>query len=120
MNVQLRLFLFLISILFFIFVLKTVHSKKLLLKDSLLWMLMAIMMLLLAIFPQIAIYLSRALGIETPSNFVFFVALIMLFMLVFRQTIALSKQTIQIEKQIQELALTTLDQHKQESECKHD
>lgn len=120
MSIQLRVFLMVVSILFLIFVVHTVREKKLLLRDSLIWLLMAVLMLLLAIFPGIAMFFSSLIGIETPANFVFFAAMIMLLVLTFRQTAALSKATIQIERLTQELALAELERTTQEGACKHD
>lgn len=108
MSLQLRIFLISVSLLFLIFVLRIVRTKVLLLRNSLLWLLMAAFMLVLAVFPGIAITISQIIGIETPSNFVFFVAVIMLLALLFRQTVSLSKMTVQIEKLTQKLALLEL------------
>lgn len=108
MSLQLRIFLITVSLLFLIFVLRIVRTKVLLLRNSLLWLLMAAFMLVLAVFPGIAITISQIIGIETPSNFVFFVAVIMLLALLFRQTVSLSKMTVQIEKLTQKLALLEL------------
>lgn len=108
MSLQLRIFLITVSLLFLIFVLRIVRTKVLLLRNSLLWLLMAAFMLVLAVFPGIAITISQIIGIETPSNFVFFVAVIMLLALLFRQTVSLSKMTVQIEKLTQKIALLEL------------
>ena len=116
MSTQLRLFLLVVSIMFFVYIFYAVRGKKLLLRDSLLWMLLALVMLLLAVFPGIAAGLCRLIGIETPSNFVFFAAMMMLLVLLFRQTAATSKMSTQITRLTQELALMQLrdDTHRED------
>jgi hypothetical protein len=108
--------LLIISALFFVYIFIAVRKKALLLRDSLLWMLMALVMLLLAIFPGIAVWLSELIGIETPSNLVFFAALIMVLVLLFRQTAAMSKMTTQIARLTQEIALMQVrdDTHRED------
>ncbi len=116
MSLHLRIFLLIISALFFVYIFIAVRKKALLLRDSLLWMLMALVMLLLAIFPGIAVWLSELIGIETPSNLVFFAALIMVLVLLFRQTAAMSKMTTQIARLTQEIALMQVrdDTHRED------
>jgi len=115
-SLHLRFFLLIISGLFFVYIFFAVRKKDLLLRDSLLWMLMALIMLLLAVFPGIAVWLSSLIGIETPSNLVFFAALIMVLILLFRQTAAMSKMSMQIARLTQEIALMQVrqDTHREE------
>ena len=77
---------------------------------------MALIMLLFAVFSFIVVWLSSLIGIETPSNLVFFAALIMVLILLFRQTAAMSKMSMQIARLTQEIALMQVrqDTHREE------
>ena len=55
-----------------------------------------------AFFPQICVFVSKLIGIETPSNFVYFICVGSLFVLLFR----LTTQNSRLEKQMRRLIQT--------------
>lgn len=73
MSLALRILLMIFSVGFVYFVLKRIHKDQLRIQDSIFWILLSVLVLILAFFPQIAIGMAQQLGIISPVNFVFLV-----------------------------------------------
>ncbi|WP_349356468.1 DUF2304 domain-containing protein [Streptococcus equi] len=53
------------------FILDSIRRSKILIEDSFFWLFFSLIVLLLSLFPNAAVYFSRLLGFESPANFVF-------------------------------------------------
>lgn len=105
MSVTLRVTLIVGSLLFVVLVFSTVNRKKLQMSDSLLWLLMSLLLILVAFFPQLCVWASRLVGIETPSNFIYLIGLAALFVLVFHLTVQHSRLQAQTRRLIQLISI---------------
>ena len=76
-----------------------------LLKYSLLWMALTVVIVLCALFPQPLYSISSFLGFETPSNFIFFIGLFFLLAISLSLSSIASKQALMIKNLVQEQAL---------------
>lgn len=74
-------------------------------KSSIAWLLLPIVFLLIAIFPEPLAALSNWLGFETLSNFIFLTTIALLIVLCFFLTVVISHQQVQITKLIQEISI---------------
>lgn len=90
---------------FFGWVVFLVRSQRLSLRDSFLWMLSTLAVLLLALFPRLLQRLAHALAIEVPSNALFALAILYLTLNVLSLTIALSTSASRARRLTQECAL---------------
>lgn len=116
MSVTLRVTLILGSLFFVALVFSTINRKKLQMGDSLLWLLMSLILILIAVFPQICAWASRLIGIETSSNFIYLIALAVLFILAFRLTIQNSRLQAQTRRLIQLISIENYMQEKRRQE----
>lgn len=105
MALVLRCFIILACLCFFIFIFSMVRKERFLLKYTLVWLFAALIALIVAVDPQIAYVAARTLGFETPSNFVFFLALIFLIAICLSLSAIVSKQTLRIKELVQKIAL---------------
>lgn len=105
MAFTIRIILFILGVLFLSNIIRLVSRKKLLLKYSLLWMVLALLMMVSALFPEPIFVLSKTLGIEVASNFIFIVAIILLLAICLSLSIVVSKQTAYTKTLIQEIAI---------------
>lgn len=87
------------------FVIHHLRKNQLLVKDSLFWLLFAVLMVVLAVFPQIAFWAARILGIQSPSNLVYLVVIAILLYRQFRITLRLSLLDTKLKVLTQNLAL---------------
>lgn len=91
MTLSLRLFLIIASLSLFIIVFYNIVNNKLLVKYSLLWMLLSILLIILAVFPSISFYFSNIFGFEKTSNFIFFIVFVILIMICWSYALSFSK-----------------------------
>ena len=101
-----------IAIVFVILVFRAVNRRQLQLKYSLVWLILSFGMILIAIFPQIMDWISVAMGIQTTSNFVYLIGIVLLLIILFFVTIMLSKQSERIRLLVQTVSI---DKYLQES-----
>lgn len=90
-----------------LFILITIFLKKnsMSIKSSVAWLLLPIVFIIIAIFPDPIARFSNWLGFETFSNFLFLIITGLLIVICFFLTISLSKQQNKITKLIQELSI---------------
>lgn len=101
MSILLRIEMIILSIFFLCIVFRTVVRKKLQVQYALIWFVLAIGTFLLAVIPGAAEFLSGLVGIKTPSNFIYLLAILALLALTFSLTIIVSKQALKLKKIIQ-------------------
>ena len=105
MNIVLRIALIVVSALVMFFVLKKIRKAQLEIDDSIYWIVFALLLLVISIFPGIAIAASKLLGIKSPANFVFLVMIFLVLIKLFQVSIDLSIQKHRLNHLVQKLAL---------------
>lgn len=110
MSLILRLFIVVFCVILTVFVIHEVSKERMLLKYSLLWLALVLILLVCALFPEIVFILSDALGFETPSNFIFVVGFFCLMAICLSLSIIVSGQTIKIKNLTQRIALIEFDE----------
>jgi len=105
MNLRLNIFLFVVYTLVFLFLLLKLRARRAEIKYILPWLVLDVVLAVITAFPGILDFFCALFGIETPSNMLFFFALILLSAVVFSLTLALSRQNAQIRDLTQRLAL---------------
>lgn len=105
MNICLRLFLLIISVSTGYYVLCKIRKSQLQIEDSLFWIIVSVCLIILSIFPNLAIILSKFIGIESPANFVFLVIIFILLIKVFALSIKLSQVEYKLKTLIQDYAI---------------
>ncbi len=105
MSIVLRIALILVSFLVVVFVLKKIRKTQLHIDDAIYWIVSAVLLLIISIFPQIAIWTSELLGIESPANFVFLFMIFVILVKLFNLAIDVSIQKQRLNRLAQKLAL---------------
>lgn len=101
----LRIVVTLLSIAFMVLVCRQVSNGKLLLRYSLLWLTLAIVTILVSLFPDPMYRFAEIMGFNTPSNFVFFAALFFLLVICLSLSVVVSRQALRIKDLVQNMAL---------------
>ncbi len=122
MSVFLRIMLILVSVLVTFFVLKKIRKSQLNIDDSLYWILFATLLVIISIFPGIAIWASELMGFESPANFVFLAIIFLILIKLFGVSIDLSVQKHRLNHLVQKLALLEFknEEQKKKEEEKQD
>ncbi|WP_297668656.1 DUF2304 domain-containing protein [Thomasclavelia sp.] len=105
MSLTLQITLILMSILLFLILIRNVKKGKLRSDYAIGWIICSILLIVVSIFPQIAYFGAKILGVISTANIVFAFMILMLIILVY---VLFSKVSMLEEKQknlIQELAI---------------
>lgn len=95
-----------IGILFFLGVILMMIKKEWLnLKYTLLWLLTCLVLLVLAIVPQVARLISKLMGVETPANAVFVMEGLFVLLILLSLTSIVSSQMLRIRRLTQTQAI---------------
>ena len=100
-----NIFFLLIVVVMEVLVLVQVRNQKMKEKYAALWLIVGVIMIVLALFPKLLDALSRLVGIETPVNLLFLLAIIMLMGISLHLTLAISKITDDMRTLAEEVAI---------------
>ena len=89
---------------------RQVKKERLLIEDAVFWVVAAVILVIVAIFPSIAINLAYALGFMSASNFVYMVIIALLLWKVFACSSEISRLKVKVNELAQEIALDHLDE----------
>ncbi|MBQ3338353.1 MAG: DUF2304 domain-containing protein [Atopobiaceae bacterium] len=115
MSLTLRLFILAGAVLIIATVLRYIQKKRILMSDATSWVCIAVLLLLIALFPRIVTWTSGLLGFESPANFVFFVVTGLLVVKTFRDSAKMSLLRHKLEELAQEVALASGDRQDTDS-----
>lgn len=105
MPIQLRILLVAGALVALGTVCQKIRKRKILMSDAISWVVTSVIVVIVAIFPGIAVFLSNLFGIGSPSNFVFLLAIAILLLKVFSNSAEISILKHRVEELAQELAL---------------
>ena len=105
MTVQLRIILFVLILLTFALFVDQIKQKKLKLQYTLTWMLLLLFILIVTVFPEILGFVANIMGIALPINMIFFFGFLFTLVIIYRLTMAVSKQSEEIKFLTQKVAL---------------
>ena len=112
MSPILRILLIVVSIALTYFVLRKIRKAQLDIDDSLHWIITAIVLILLSLFPNTVIKLSEMLGFMSPANLVFLCMIFVVLVRLFVQSVEMSVQKHRLNRLVQKLALVKAeDEH---------
>ena len=105
MPVQLQILLFIGAFLALFLIAHKIKSSKILMGDAIFWVLLAVLLVLLAIFPDIAYFFAGIFGFISPSNFVFLTIVALLLSKVLSNSTEISILKHKVDELAQEIAL---------------
>ncbi len=113
---RLQIFLLVIVVLLLLWVIGQVRRRKLDLRYTLSWLLLIVVLLLLVMFPQLLRFVSDLMGIQSQMNTLFVCGFGFSLIIIYTLTTAVSKQSEEIKRLTQKVALLEKMQGEKESE----
>lgn len=101
----LSLVMFLVALGFLYLVIRQINKNALLFEQAFVWLVIGVVLLVIALFNGIPIWLGRLLGFELVSNFLLVLAVFFLLVTVFMHTVTISKQKEQLKVLVQEVSM---------------
>ena len=105
MNVRIQIIVAVGLVLALCVIINMIRKKALELRYALAWLLVGFGTLILDLFPGVMMGLAKFMGIEVPSNMLFFLGFCFALVIIFVLTIAVSRMSIRIKNLTQEMAL---------------
>ncbi|MGN0240270.1 MAG: DUF2304 domain-containing protein [Candidatus Weimeria sp.] len=105
MNLRLQLFVAVVIILAIVYITNKVRKKQVELKYVLIWYALGVIYLLFDLIPPLQSAVCGLLGISVPVNMLIFLAVGLILLIVFQQTIIISRQSRTIVRLTQEIAI---------------
>ena len=116
MSLRLTVSLYILVFLLFIYLIHKIRARKVDIRYILPWLVLNFILLLAVVFPGAVKWICDLLGIQTPSNMVFFFGIIFLLFIVFSLTLTVSKLNNEIKELTQRVALNETGDVKNGSE----
>lgn len=114
MSVQLRILLFVFSILTFLYVARKIKKTQIGIMDALFWIVFSALIMVLGIFPEIGVFFANKLGVDSAVNFVYLIIIFLLFARVFLLEIRVSNTEFKISDLVQELSVREQMNHRED------
>ena len=117
MSIMLRTALIVISLLTLWYTARKIRKAQLQIEDSIFWMAFPAALVILSVFPGIATWAAKMLGVQSPVNFIFLAVIFILIVNIFSLSLLISQLYTKIRKLTQEIAiLEMLQQEKKEKD----
>ena len=84
-NITLRIFLRLVAVVTLLFGVRKLRKSALEIIDSIFWVFLAVLLIVVAAFPQLVFWVTGVFGFDSSSNFVFFCGILVLLARLFTQ-----------------------------------
>lgn len=105
MTMTLRIALILVSVGTFYMIMRKIRQSKVQIESAIFWIVLAIVLVVYSVFPQVADFCAHVLGIYATTNFLFLFAIFVLIVKVFYMTIHISQLETKVKELVQQMAL---------------
>ncbi len=109
MSIALRLILIAGTLFFLYLTFTKITKSKVQLADTIFWIMLSFVFILLSIFPEIAIVFSELINIESPVNFVFLLIIFLLLVKQFFMSLKISRLDYEVKRLAQYISLHEKD-----------
>lgn len=114
MGIHLQIVFIIASILTIIYIIRKIRKHGLNIDDSIVWIIWAIVLLMFSLFPGISDFISEKLGFMSTSNFIFSLFIFFLYIMLFTQTIQISRLKEKQKDLIQKLSIKEYEDQKKQ------
>lgn len=105
MTVMLRVMLIVVSMGTMFMMMRKIRQAKVQIEASIFWVIFALLLVVFSIFPPVADFMARMLGIYSTPNFLFLFVIFLLTVKLFYMTIHISQLETRLKELVQKMAL---------------
>lgn len=116
MSVALRICLVALSIISLFYIIRKIRYSKMQIEYTLFWIVLSIIMILMAVFPQIVYWVTWRMGMVSAANVVYLFIIGILLVKVFMMTIEISNLESKVQALIQEVGISGKEQREEYQE----
>ena len=118
MTIMLRIVLIVVSVMMMAFMMRKIRQAKVQIEAALFWVIVALILVAFSIFPALADFCARILGIYSTANFLFLFMIFLLMVKVFSMTLLVSELETRQRELVQKIALEQQEREVLERELK--
>lgn len=101
----LRIILIVVSVMTFIYISRKLKKSQLQVMDAFFWIVFSFVLMVIGVFPGIAMFFAKVVGVQSPVNFVYLVFIFLLLLRTFMLTIRISFLEEKVKNLIEEIAI---------------
>ena len=120
MSTALRFMLFFASAITCLYIGRKLKKSQIQVMDTVFWIGLSIIFVILSVFPDIATILSRLMGFQAPVNFIFLLMIFLLLIRCFFMSIRISQLEDRLRNLVEELAIRECDKNQNVTEKKNE
>lgn len=105
MTLLFRIILIVVSVAITILVLRRVARSRAKIEDSIFWLGLCLLFIILSVFPNISVFFADLIGVQSSVNFIFLFFIFVLIMKLFSSSIRISKLEMQVQELSQAIAI---------------
>lgn len=105
MSMMLRVLLIAMSVFSLFYIIFRIRHSKMQIEYALFWIFMPILMIVMAVFPEIVYWITVRLGVMSPANFVYLFIIAVLLVKSFMMTIEISTLENKMKDLVQQIAI---------------
>ncbi|MCI9402006.1 MAG: DUF2304 domain-containing protein [Lachnospiraceae bacterium] len=105
MPLSLRIILVVVSAMTCVYIARKLKKSQIQITDTIFWIVLAGIFVILAAFPSIATWISMLIGVMSPVNFVYLVIIFLLLIRCFLLSIQVSQLDNKLKSLVEELAI---------------
>lgn len=105
MSVCLRIILIIVSVMTFLYIARKLKKLQLQVMDAFFWIVFSFVLMVIGVFPGIALFFAEIVGIQSPVNFVYLVVIFLLILRTFMLTIRISFLEERVKNLVEEIAI---------------
>lgn len=105
MSISLRIILFVASIFTCYYITRKLRKSQIQIMDTVFWLLLSLIFVFIALFPQLVNWVSILMGFMAPVNLVFLVMIFLLLVRCFLLSIRVSQLEDKLNNLVEELAI---------------
>lgn len=109
MNDYLKVFILICGLIFSYVIMRMLVKKRINERNSLLWLFSITVILVLSFIPELLKVLADIVGIDYPPSLLFLFSILILFLIVFNQSIQISVLNAQLKELTQNIAIKQLE-----------
>ena len=101
----LRIILIVVYVMTFIYISRKLKKSQLQVMDAFFWIVFSFVLMVIGVFPGIAMFFAKVVGVQSPVNFVYLVVIFLLLLRTFMLTIRISFLEEKVKNLIEEIAI---------------
>lgn len=105
LSLPFRILLFIGSVAVFLLISRCIRKRQIQMKDGIFWIVFGFLLILISAFPEIAVWASGVIRVQSPSNCVFLIVIFLLGSHQFFLTIKMSQLDMRNKRLTQDIAI---------------